>query len=56
MTSPNSRVEVDEFLGLFGGRAQPLMIRLIETGKLSLDDIQEAEQTLRRLAKKKAGL
>lgn len=47
---------VDEFLGLFGGRAQPLMTRLIEAGKLSLDDIQEAEQTLRRLAKKKAGL
>ena len=45
---------VDEVLGLFGGRAQPLMTRLIEAGKLSLDDIQEAEQTLRRLAKKKA--
>ena len=45
---------VDEFLGLFGGRTQPLMTRLIEAGKLSLSDIQEAEQTLRKLAKKKA--
>jgi BlaI family transcriptional regulator, penicillinase repressor len=45
---------VDEFLRLFGGRAQPLMTQLIEAGKLSLQDIQEAEQTLRRLAKKKA--
>jgi BlaI family transcriptional regulator, penicillinase repressor len=44
---------VDEFLGMFGGRAQPLMTHLIETGKLSLNDIQEAEQTLRRLGKKK---
>lgn len=44
---------VDEFLGLFGGRAQPLMAHLIATGKLSLDDIQEAEKTLRRLTKKK---
>lgn len=44
---------VDELLGLFGGRAQPLMTRLIEAGKLSLGDIQEAEKTLRRLAKKK---
>lgn len=44
---------VDEFLRLFGGRAQPLMTQLIEAGKLSLRDIQEAEQTLRRLAKKK---
>lgn len=44
---------VDEFLGLFGGRAQPLVTHLIETGKLSLDDIQEAGKTLRSLSKKK---
>ena len=44
---------VDEFLGMFEGRAQPLMTHLIETGKLSLSDIQEAEKTLRRLGKKK---
>jgi predicted transcriptional regulator len=43
---------IDEFLGLFGGRAQPLMTHLIEAGKLSLGDVQEAEKTLRRLAKK----
>jgi len=46
---------VDELLGLFGGRAQPVMARLIEAGKLSLADIQEAEKTLRRLAKKREG-
>jgi predicted transcriptional regulator len=44
---------VDDLLGLFGGRAQPLMTHLIEAGKLSLGDIQEAERTLRSLAKKK---
>jgi len=44
---------IDDVLGLFGGRAQPLMAGLIEAGKLSLEDIQEAEKTLRRLAKKK---
>ena len=43
---------IDEFLGLFGGRAQPLMAHLIETGKLSLEDIQEAEKSLRSLEKK----
>ena len=43
---------VDELLGLFGGRAQPLMTHLIEAGKLSLGDIQEAEKTLRSLTKK----
>src|SRR4051794_13205115 len=30
---------VDELLSLFGGRAKPVMAHLIETGKLSLDDI-----------------
>lgn len=44
---------VDEFLGLFGGRMQPLMAQLVETGKLTLDDVQEAEKLLRDLAKKK---
>ncbi len=46
---------VDDLLGVFGGRAQPLMTHLIEAGKLSLGDIQEAEKTLRRLAKKQEG-
>jgi predicted transcriptional regulator len=43
---------IDELLGLFGGRTQPVMAHLIESGKLTLDDVQEAEKTLRQLAKK----
>ena len=43
---------IDELLTLFGGRTQPVMARLIETGKLSLADVKEAEKTLRRLARK----
>jgi predicted transcriptional regulator len=43
---------VDEFLALFGGRMQPVMNHLIEAGKLTLDDVQEAEKTLRDLARK----
>ena len=43
---------VDDFLGLFGGRTQPVMAQLIESGKLTLDDVQEAERTLRALAGK----
>lgn len=43
---------VDELLALFGGRSQPVMAHLIETGKLSLDDVKEAEQALRRLSSK----
>ena len=43
---------VDELLAFFGGRSQPVMAHLIETGKLTLEDVQQAEQTLRKLAKK----
>jgi len=44
---------VDEFLKLFGGRMQPLMSHLVESGKLTLEDVQEAEKKLHELAKKK---
>ena len=43
---------VDELLSLFGWRMQPLMAHLIESGKLTLKDVQEAEKTLRKLARK----
>ena len=43
---------IDDLLNLFGGRARPVMARLVESGKLTLDDVREAEQTLRRLARK----
>ncbi|MBZ5612138.1 MAG: BlaI/MecI/CopY family transcriptional regulator [Acidobacteriia bacterium] len=43
---------IDELLGLFGGRTKPVMAHLIESGKLTLDDVKEAEQTLRKLARK----
>jgi BlaI family penicillinase repressor len=43
---------IDELLALFGGRTQPVMAHLIESGKLTLEDVQEAQKTLRRLAKK----
>jgi len=43
---------IDDLLGLFGGRTQPLMSHLIESGKLTLDDVKEAEQVLKKLAKK----
>ncbi|HEU4653216.1 MAG TPA: BlaI/MecI/CopY family transcriptional regulator [Steroidobacteraceae bacterium] len=38
---------LDEVLALFGGRSQPLMSHLIETGKLTMDDIRAAEKLLR---------
>ena len=44
---------VDDFLALFGGHAQPVMAHLVASGKLTLEDIQEAEKTLRELKTKK---
>jgi BlaI family penicillinase repressor len=44
---------IDELLGLFGGRMQPVMAHLVETGKLTLEDVQDAEKRLRELASKK---
>jgi BlaI family penicillinase repressor len=43
---------IDDLLALFGGRTQPVMARLIESGKLTLADVKEAEKTLRKLAGK----
>jgi predicted transcriptional regulator len=43
---------IDDLLGLFGGRAQPLMSHLIESGQLTLADIEEARKALRESAKK----
>jgi BlaI family transcriptional regulator, penicillinase repressor len=43
----------DEFIALFGGRMQPLMSHLVESGKLTLEDVQDAERKLHELSKKK---
>ncbi len=43
---------IDDLLGLFGGRTQPVVSHLIESGKLTLDDIREAEKSIRKLAGK----
>jgi len=41
---------IDDLLALFGGRSQPVMAHLIESGKLSLEDVEEAEKALRKLS------
>jgi BlaI family transcriptional regulator, penicillinase repressor len=43
---------IDDLLALFGGRTQPVMAHLIESGKLTLEDVKEAQKTLRKLARK----
>jgi predicted transcriptional regulator len=41
---------IDDLLAFFGGRARPVLLHFIESGKLTLDDVEEAEKVLRRLA------
>ena len=43
---------IDDLLALFGGRSQPVMVHLVESGKLTLDDVKDAEKLLRRLSGK----
>jgi len=43
---------VDELLARFGGRSQPVMVHMIESGTLTLADVKEAEKMLRKLAGK----
>jgi len=43
---------IDDLMALFGGRTQPVMAHLIESGKLTLADVKEAEKTLRQLLRK----
>ena len=45
---------IDELLGFFGGRTQPIMAHLVESGKLTLADVKEAERALEKLAHKEA--
>ena len=44
---------IDDMLALFGGRSQPVMAHLIESGKLTLADVKEAEKLLRKFEKEK---
>lgn len=43
---------IDDILSLFGGSAQPVMAQLIESGKLTMDDVEEARKTLQKLSRK----
>ena len=43
---------VDELLAVFGGRAKLVMAHLVDSGELTLADVQEAEKVLRQNLKK----
>ncbi len=38
---------VDDLLAMFGGQSRPVVAHLIEAGKLTMDDVEFAEKTLK---------
>jgi BlaI family penicillinase repressor len=50
--SAAQRILIDDLLVLFGGHTQPVMAHLIESGKLTLEDVKEAKKLLRKLERK----
>ena len=42
---------IDELLALFGGKAKLVMAHLVESGRLTMADVKEAEKALRKLEK-----
>lgn len=38
---------LDDILGFFGGKAQPMMAQLAEAGKLTHDDVRELERIIK---------
>ena len=47
---------IDELVALFGGRSQLVMMHLVRSGKLKLEDVKEAERELKRLQRKDKSL
>ena len=45
---------IDELLDFFGGSSQPVVAHLIESGNLTLEDVKEAEHTLKKLRTEKS--
>lgn len=42
---------LDEILGLFGGKAQPMMAQLAEAGKITIEDVRDLEQLVITLSR-----
>ena len=43
---------IDDLVSVFGGETQPIVNHLVEAGKLTLEDVQDAEKMLREMSKK----
>jgi predicted transcriptional regulator len=52
--SATQRRLIDEFLALFDGGVKPVMAHLIHSGKLTLQDVQEAERVIKSLQREES--
>jgi len=43
---------IKDFLGVFGGKTQPIMTHLIDAGKFTIEDMREVEKRLHEVSKK----
>jgi predicted transcriptional regulator len=43
---------IDDLLSLFGGEVKPVMARLVESGKFTVDDVRDVEEMLREHRRK----
>ena len=41
---------IDDLLALFGGRTKPVMAQLVESGKLTIEDVEEAKEAILKLS------
>src|SRR5947208_16586959 len=46
---------IDELVDLFGGSAQPVVAHLLESGRLTLEDLKALEKSAEKAAHKKGG-
>lgn len=46
---------IDDFIDLFGGSAQPVVSHLLESGKLTLEDLKSIEEAAQKSEKKEKG-
>ncbi len=46
---------VDDFLSLFGGSAEPVMVHMAESGKLSLEDLKTIEDAIKQAKERDGG-
>ena len=47
--------QVDDLIALLGGRPEPVLAHLISSGKLTLNDVKDAERILTGLADERSG-